>query len=464
MKAQNARGTRDFSPVEVKKRSYIINTIRKYFELYGFLPIETPAIENLSTLTGKYGEEGDQLLFKILNSRLHESKEKDKLRVEFEKMLEKPYNSELITERALRYDLTVPFARYVSQYRHTITFPFKRYQIQPVWRADRPQKGRYREFVQCDADVVGTDSVLMEVELISLINDAFSELRLPVVLKFNHRKILSGIINYAECEHLANEIIVWIDKIEKIGVEEVKKGISSLGVEEDKLERLFECLLVKGNSFEKVNQLKRIENRDIHKAIEDIEKVLNVVDEKDLNIEIEWDIKLARGLNYYTGLIFEAKAQAGSLTASILGGGRYDDLTSIFDLPGVSGVGISFGIDRIYDVMDELKLFPEEFNSLSPADVLIVYFEEKKEVLSYIFKLARMLRKENIRVEIYHKAEKMKKMMEYANKKQFKYVVIVGEDEMKQNKVSLKLMENGEQFILKIGEVIEYLNRSFQMQ
>lgn len=464
MKAQNARGTRDFSPVEVRKRNYIIHTIRTCFERYGFVPIETPAIENLSTLTGKYGEEGDQLLFKILNSRLNESKEKDKLRAEFEKMLEKPYNSEFITERALRYDLTVPFARYVSQYRHTITFPFKRYQIQPVWRADKPQKGRYREFVQCDADIVGTSSLLMEVELILLINEVFSELKLPVVLKINHRKILSGIIHYAGCDSWANEIIVWIDKLEKIGIDNVKKGLSGLGIEEKKINTLFECLLVKGTNQEKLNQLKTIAQSDIQKAVEDLEKVLGLIPQNELGIQLEWDLSLARGLNYYTGLIFEAKAQAGSLSASILGGGRYDDLTSIFDLPGVSGVGISFGIDRIYDVMEELALFPSHLYSASPADVLIVYFDSASAVLSYALKIAQTLRKENIRVEVYHQPDKMKKMLEYANKKQFKYVVIVGEEEWKQNKLSLKSMENGEQVVLEVDELIERLNLSLQMK
>lgn len=459
MKAQNARGTRDFSPVEVKKRNYIIDTIKKYYELYGYLPIETPAIENLSTLTGKYGEEGDQLLFKILNSRLHEHKNKSLLLEEFSKMLEKPYNSEHITERALRYDLTVPFARYVSQYRHQITFPFKRYQIQPVWRADKPQKGRYREFVQCDADAIGTSSLLMEVELIQLIHDVFTELKLPVTLKINNRKILSGIIEYIEASHLSNDIIVLIDKLDKVEASQIKSEMLSIGLNNEQINKLFEVITLKSNAFELIEKLKKIDNSQLQKGIDEIYYVLSfhkqnlLSPEKYFNIEL--DITLARGLNYYTGIIFEVKSNIGELKSSILGGGRYDDLTGIFDFPGISGVGISFGIDRIFDVMEEAQLFPDYLNNISPAKILLIYMDEK--FLPYTFDIAHQLRINNISVEIYHQKDKMKKCFDYADKKHFEFVGIIGESEVEKNIISLKNLISGEQKEIRTNDVIELL-------
>ncbi|HPQ07699.1 MAG TPA: histidine--tRNA ligase [Bacteroidia bacterium] len=455
MKAQTARGTRDFSPIEVKKRNYIIETIKRYFELYGYQPIETPAIENLSTLTGKYGEEGDQLLFKILNSRLHESKNKDLLLSEFSKMLEKPYNSEHITERALRYDLTVPFARYVAQYRHTITFPFKRYQIQPVWRADKPQKGRYREFVQCDADVIGTSSLLMEVELIQLINDVFSSLKIPVTLKINNRKIIAGIIESIGASEYFNELVVLIDKLDKADVDTVKSEMLKLGLNENQINKLFDYILLKNDNFEKLESLKSIDNTTLQKGIDEIYYILNFYRQNLLNIKLDFDVTLARGLNYYTGCIFEAKANVGNLSSSILGGGRYDDLTGIFDFPGVSGVGISFGIDRIYDVMSEANLFPEHLNNFPPAKVLLVFMDEAQ--ITYAFQIAQLLRKDYISAEVYHQKDKLKKCFEYASKKGFQYVGIIGEQEQQNKSIALKDITCGQQENLDLSQLIEKL-------
>lgn len=490
MKAQNARGTRDFSPAEVKRRNYIINTIKKHFERYGFVPIETPAIENLSTLTGKYGEEGDQLLFKILNSRLYESKNKEQLKVEFERMLEKPYNSELITERALRYDLTVPFARYVSQNRHNIVFPFRRYQIQPVWRADKPQKGRYREFTQCDADIIGTDSLLMEAELITLINDVFAEL-IPkgvflegypsVELHINHRKILQGIAEWFGVSDRFYEFTTILDKLDKISENEVKELLQNhLNIPSNKVNDFFEMLNDYNNQRIKKIELgvnpniantemwKNLADNLLHiansyalkKGIDEMNRVLELIDINGLEIVLKPNIKLARGLNYYTGMIFEAKTVASEpsspvLTSSILGGGRYDNLTGIFDLPGISGVGISFGIDRIYDIMEFLDLFKE--SSYTSADVLLVYLDEASQRTS--LRMADALRKKEIRVEVYHQPDRLKKVMEYANKKGFPYVGIIGEQERKENTISLKNMQTGEQKSITINELIIELSK-----
>lgn len=456
MRAQNARGTRDFSPSEVKKRNYIINTIRETFELYGFLPVETPAIENLNTLTGKYGEEGDQLLFKLLNSRLHENKNKEELKSEFEKMLCAPYNSELITERALRYDLTVPFARYVSQYRHQITFPFKRYQIQPVWRADKPQKGRYREFVQCDADAIGTSSLLMEVEFIQLINDVFTKLQLPVTLKINHRKIISGLLTeYIPEQKHHTAIITIIDKLEKIHHDEAVAELKQLGLSQDQIDALFNSIQLSGTPFEKLEKLKAIHNPLLQQGINEIYYILNFYKENLLNIQLELDIKLARGLNYYTGTIFEAKCNIGNLSSSILGGGRYDDLTGIFDLPNVSGVGISFGIDRIYDIMEDTQLFPDHLNTIYPAKILLIYFDESG--LKQCLKIAEQLRTAGISAEVYHQLDKLKKAMEYAHKKAYPYVGLLGEEEIRDATISIKDMRSGNQEKLSLYQLIQKL-------
>ena len=493
MKAQNARGTRDFSPLEVQRRTYIIHTIKKYFERYGFVPLETPAIENLSTLTGKYGEEGDQLLFKILNSRLHESKNKEQLKAEFERMLEKPYNSELITERALRYDLTVPLARYVSQNRHHIVFPFKRYQIQPVWRADKPQKGRYREFTQCDADIVGTDSLLMEVELIMLINDVFTELipqkgtneNLPSIeLHINHRRILQGLAEWCGVADKFYEFVAVLDQLDKTPVDEVKQLlINHLNILSRKINDLFEMLNDYDNQRRKKIELeihpnianietwKNLADNLLHlansyslkKGIEEMNKVLELIDLNALEILLKPNIKLARGLNYYTGVIFEAKTMVSEslsplMTSSILGGGRYDNLTGIFDLPGISGVGISFGIDRLYDIMDALSLFYEKkLEENTSADILLVYLDEESQRTS--LNMAQHLRKNGIRVEVYHQLDKLKKMMEYAHKKNFPYVGIIGEQERKEHTISLKDMKTGKQESTNIHELTTKLSK-----
>jgi len=481
MKAQNARGTRDFSPEEVKKRNFIIQTIQKHFERYGFLPIETPAIENLSTLTGKYGEEGDQLLFKILNSRLHESKNKDVLKQEFEKMLEKPYNSELITERALRYDLTVPFARYVSQYRHTITFPFKRYQIQPVWRADRPQKGRYREFVQCDADVVGTNSLLMEIELVSLINDVFEELfpKETIVLKLNNRKILQGIAEWMKVSDHFYSFVGIIDRLDKIDYSEFEKFLKNElnNINAQNIDAFIEIIINYKIREKKANTTREyIQNwfefmQDCYKNLlsgyihpeqqDEMLILLDGIDIEDLSIILQPDISLARGLNYYTGMIFEAKVLqskfgAEVISSSILGGGRYDNLTGIFDFPGVSGVGISFGIDRIYDVMEALHLFDDKKLNIYPAEILLVYLSNEDE--KYCLSMAKRLRKQGIRVDIYHQVDKLKKVMEYADKKKYPYVGIVGEEERINGLVSLKNMQTKQQEKISFENLVQQLN------
>jgi len=480
MKAQNARGTRDFSPEEVKKRNFIIQTIQKHFERYGFLPIETPAIENLSTLTGKYGEEGDQLLFKVLNSRLHESKNKDVLKQEFEKMLEKPYNSELITERALRYDLTVPFARYVSQYRHTITFPFKRYQIQPVWRADRPQKGRYREFVQCDADVVGTNSLLMEIELVSLINDVFEELfpKETIVLKLNNRKILQGIAEWMKVSDHFHSFVGIIDRLDKIDYSEFEKFLKNelKNINAQNSDAFVEIIINYKIKEKEANTtieniqlwnslmndlLKKSNSEHIKTGVEEMKYVLDRMDKEDLSIILQPDISLARGLNYYTGMIFEAKVlqskfDAEVISSSILGGGRYDNLTGIFDFPGVSGVGISFGIDRIYDVMEALRLFDDKKLNIYPAEILLVYLSNEDE--KYCLSMAKRLRKQGIRVDIYHQVDKLKKVMEYADKKKYPYVGIVGEEERINGLVSLKNMQTKHQEKISFENLVQQLN------
>ncbi len=455
MKAQTAKGTRDFSPIEVKKREYIIQTIKGFYELYGYLPIETPAIENLSTLTGKYGEEGDQLLFKILNSRLHEHKNKEKLLSEFNKMLDKSYNSEDISERALRYDLTVPFARYVSQYRHQITFPFKRYQVQPVWRADKPQKGRYREFIQCDVDCIGSTSLLCETELVLLINQVFEKLNLNVVLKLNHRKLLIAIIEHIGAGQWFNQIVTLIDKLDKVDSAIIKQDLIQLGLNTMQIEQLFTLISVNYNAQEKLQYFQtQLNSESAKKAIEDLNFIFNLIDTKKMHIQLDLDVKLARGLNYYTGTIFEVKALTDNFSASILGGGRYDDLTGIFDFPNISGVGVSFGIDRIYDVMNDLNLFPESLNKIAPAKVLISY--TSPEYITYALNTAQNLRNVGIATELYHQADKLKKQFEYANKKQFPYIIIIGDNEVQGNILTIKNMNTSEQKSVAASDVIKF--------
>ena len=446
------KGTRDFSPVEMVKRNYIFDLIKEVFRLYGFQPIETPAMENLSTLTGKYGEEGDKLLFKILNSGDFISKVSDEL-------LDEKNSNKLttkISEKGLRYDLTVPFARFVVQYQNEITFPFKRYQIQPVWRADRPQKGRYREFYQCDVDVIGSNSLLNEVELVQIIDDVFKRLKINTVIKINNRKILAGIAEVIGENDRIIDITVAIDKLDKIGLEKVNAELAEKGVSNEAIEKLQPILALEGNSIEKTEQLETIlANSEIGmKGVNEIKKLFSYLNNLSLQTEVELDLTLARGLNYYTGAIFEVKARDFEI-GSICGGGRYDDLTGIFGLPNVSGVGVSFGAERIYDVLTQMNLFPPK--STETTKVLFVNFGEKEE--AYCLPVLAELRKNGINAEIFPDNAKMQKQMNYANKKEIPFVVLAGESEMEAGKFTLKNMESGEQQLVSTTELTNFLFR-----
>ncbi|MEG1543803.1 MAG: histidine--tRNA ligase [Tannerellaceae bacterium] len=441
------KGTRDFSPEEMAKRNYIFNTIREVYHLYGFQQIETPAMENLSTLMGKYGEEGDKLLFKILNSGdcfadLSDSELLEHNPVKF---------AAKACEKGLRYDLTVPFARYVVQHRNEISFPFKRYQIQPVWRADRPQKGRYREFYQCDGDVVGSDSLINEVELIQIMDEVFHRFRIRVSIKMNNRKILSGIAEMIGEADKIVDITVAIDKLDKIGLEKVNEELRSKGLTQEAISRLQPIICLSGTNREKIATLKEaLACSEIgRKGIEEMEFILDRTDGLSIRSELELDLTLARGLNYYTGAIFEVKAldvQIGSIT----GGGRYDNLTGVFGMEGVSGVGISFGADRIFDVLNQLELYPAD--SLQTTQLIFVNFGEAEE--TYLLPLVAKVRAAGIRTELYPEPAKMKKQMGYADAKKIPYVAIVGETEKAEGKINLKNMLTGEQSLLNIDEVI----------
>lgn len=444
------KGTRDFSPEEMAKRNYIFDTIREVYKLYGFRQIETPAMENLSTLMGKYGEEGDKLLFKILNSGDFLSNFSD------EELADK--NSARFAakacEKGLRYDLTVPFARYVVQHRNEITFPFKRFQIQPVWRADRPQKGRYREFFQCDADIVGSDSLLNEVELLQIIDTVFTRFGIRVSIKLNNRKILSGIAEIIGQPEKIVDITVAIDKLDKIGLEKVNEELASKGLPQSAINQLQPIILLEGDNREKLSTLKNVLSASEIgvKGVEELEFILNRIDLTPLASELEIDLTLARGLSYYTGAIIEVKAldvQIGSIT----GGGRYDNLTGIFGLDNVSGVGISFGADRIFDVLNQLDLYPKD--SIKGTKVLFVNFGEKEE--EFILPMISKLRQANISTEIYPDNAKMKKQMSYADSNKIPFVAIVGEEEMAEGKIALKNMETGEQSKLTVEECIAVL-------
>ena len=458
MKPGIPSGTRDFSPEQMVKRNYIFDTIKKSFQRYGYLPIETPAMENLSTLMGKYGEEGDKLIFKILNSGDFLDKVDNALLLE--KDAKKLTNR--ISEKALKYDLTVPFARYVVQHQHEIIFPFKRYQIQPVWRADRPQAGRYREFYQCDADVIGSDSLINEVELVQLIDDVFTQLKVPVLIKINNRKILSGIAEVIGEKDKIVTITVAIDKLDKVGVDGVIKELQENEVSKEAIEKLKPLIAFEGTTTEKLDFLKQLLSSSPTglKGIDELTYVFNTVAacglSNDKN-ELELDITLARGLNYYTGAIFEVKAKVGKLTSSITGGGRYDDLTGIFGLPNMSGVGISFGADRIYDVLNELNLYPESV--AASTSLLFVSFGEAEQ--NYCLPLLAKARKEGINSEIYPEAKaKMKKQMGYADDKKIPFVVIVGSDEMQSGQLTLKNMRTGTQEKLTLEEVITHVKKT----
>ncbi|GHV04708.1 histidine--tRNA ligase [Bacteroidia bacterium] len=441
------KGTRDFSPEEMAKRNYIFETIREVFHLYGYQQIETPAMENLSTLMGKYGEEGDKLLFKILNSGDCFAGITD------EELLERnPIRfAAKACEKGLRYDLTVPFARFVVQHRNEISFPFKRYQIQPVWRADRPQKGRYREFYQCDADVVGSDSLMNEVELALIINEVFSRLKIRVSIKINNRKILSGIAEIIGEADKIVDITVAIDKFDKIGLEKVNEELRLKGLPEEAITRLQPIILLSGTNEEKIEELKKVlaASETGLKGVAELEYILNRLKGVNLQAGIELDLTLARGLNYYTGAIFEVKALDVEM-GSITGGGRYDNLTGVFGLDGVSGVGISFGADRIFDVLNQLELYPAD--SLQTTQVLFVNFGEKEE--EYLFPLLAEVRAAGIRAELYPEAAKMKKQMGYADTKKILYVALVGENEIAAGKINLKNMLTGEQELLTTDELI----------
>lgn len=444
------KGTRDFSPAEMARRNYIFDTVKAVFQLYGFQPIETPAMENLSTLMGKYGEEGDKLLFKILNSGDFISK------VDAEELLEK--NSirltNQISEKGLRYDLTVPFARFVVQYRNDISFPFKRYQIQPVWRADRPQKGRYREFYQCDVDIVGSDSLLNEFELVQIISDVFTRLNVNTVVKINNRKILAGIAETIGEAGRIVDITVAIDKLDKIGLDNVNAELMEKGVSETAVEKLQPILQLSGTTDEKLDQLEAvIGGSEIGtKGIDEVRKLFAYLNTATLNTEVELDLTLARGLNYYTGAIFEVKAKDVQI-GSICGGGRYDDLTGIFGMPGVSGVGISFGADRIYDVMNQLELFPE--SAVASTKVLFVNFGEQEE--AFCLPILSKLRQAGVNAEIFPEAAKIKKQMTWADRKNIAWVAVVGEQEMAEGKVNLKNMKTGDQKLVSPEELINIL-------
>ncbi|MBD9028180.1 MAG: histidine--tRNA ligase [Prevotella sp.] len=442
------KGTRDFGPVEMAKRNYIFNTIREVYALYGFRQIETPAMENLSTLMGKYGEEGDKLLFKILNSGDFRSG-----------ISAEDYSSDSAArlaarfcEKGLRYDLTVPFARYVVQHRDELQMPFKRFQIQPVWRADRPQKGRYREFYQCDADVVGSDSLLNEVELMQIVDEVFTRFGIRVCIKINNRKILTGIAEIIGEADKIVDITVAIDKLDKIGLDKVNDELRAVGLSEEAVEKLQPIIALSGSNEEKLETMRRVlaESETGLKGVEEVAFVLETLKNSQLHNEIELDLTLARGLNYYTGCIFEVKAldvQIGSIT----GGGRYDNLTGIFGMPGLSGVGISFGADRIYDVLGQLDLYPQE--TQSGVQLLFINFGAAEA--AHCLRLAAQARLAGIATEVYPDSVKMKKQMSYANAHNVPFVALVGETEMAEGRITLKNMTTGEQQSLTIEEAVK---------
>ncbi len=444
------KGTRDFTPAEMVRRNYIFDTIRSVFHLFGFRQIETPAMENLSSLMGKYGEEGDKLLFKILNSG-------DFLRDADPKLIEEGEYVKLasrICEKGLRYDLTVPFARFVVMHRNDLSFPFKRYQIQPVWRADRPQKGRYREFYQCDADVVGSDSLINEIELIQLIDEVFARLGVNITIKLNNRKVLAGIAELVGAPDKIVDITVAIDKIDKIGIDKVKEELAERGLSSEAIDKITPILSLSGSTAERITSLQSIlgENETGMKGIEELKEVIEGTERLGLRATLDLDFSLARGLNYYTGTIIEVKAQDVEI-GSITGGGRYDNLTGVFGLPGVSGVGISFGADRIYDVLNALDLYPSTIEGT--VKVMFTNFGPAEAARSLA--IIKQLREHGISAELYPDSAKMKKQMSRADTLKTPYVAIIGETELDNNTVALKNMSTGEQSSLTVDELIKTL-------
>ena len=443
------KGTRDFLPEVMVRRNYIFDTIKTVFKRFGFQPIETPSMENLSTLLGKYGEEGDKLLFRILNSGdFMSGVEQNGEPLQAEKIAGK------ICEKGLRYDLTVPFARFVVQYRDQIAFPFRRYQIQPVWRADRPQKGRYREFYQCDVDIVGSNSILNEAELVQIVDEVFNALKINVVLKINNRKVLAGIAEYIGKPDALVDITVAIDKLDKIGIDAVNAELAQKGLDEAAIEKLQPILFMKGDAREKFAQLKSLMSgiEVGEKGIEELETLFDYIDDMNVGIEYELDLTLARGLNYYTGAIFEVKAKDVAM-GSISGGGRYDNLTGIFGLQGVSGVGISFGADRIYDVLTELNLFPEKNGDIT--EVIFLNFGPKEE--RYCLPYLQQLRRNGVNAEIYPDSAKLQKQMKYADQRGIPVVVMAGEDEMNNKTFTVKFMKEGRQEKIEAEKLIEII-------
>ncbi len=458
-KASIPQGTRDFGPDVVRKRMYILNTIRSVFELYGFQPLETPAMENLDTLMGKYGEEGDKLIFKILNNGLDNPEKETQVREDFEKVLQGK-NNKGITERALKYDLTIPFARYVAMNHAQLVFPFKRYQVQPVWRADKPQKSRYREFYQCDADVVGSQSLLNEVELASIYHEVFTKLGLTgYELRINSRKVLAALAETCGGMDKMTDITVAIDKLDKIGLDKVKEELTSRGLSDDQVSLIEKYLNITGTNSEIITGLTQLigENPTGKKGIEELQLLTSAFNSPDSRLptsdyRLVLDPTLARGLNYYTGIIFEAKAPATVKVGSIGGGGRYDDLTGLFGVPNIPGVGISFGVDRIYDVMEELQLFPAEVH----VGTQVLFFNLGETESKKAFELLQQLRQKGIRGELFHEQAKFDKQFKYAEKKNIPYIVVLGEKELATAACNLKELATGKQQTISFTDLLTY--------
>jgi len=448
------QGTRDFGPDTVRKRNYIFDTIRNVFELYGFQPLETPAMENLDTLMGKYGEEGDKLIFKILNNGLNNPAKAKQAREDFEKVLEGK-NVTGITERALKYDLTIPFARYVAINHNTLTFPFRRYQVQPVWRADRPQQGRYREFYQCDADVVGSNSLLNEVELSIIYSTIFGKLGIDTEIKINHRKILLALAELCGGADKMMSITIAIDKLDKIGIDKVTEELSQKELNSEQITVIRKYLDIKGTNDEKIKRARELFNKNEtgNKGIAEIEYVISTLQtHHSLSAPPSIDFTLARGLNYYTGIIFEVKGPAKPDVGSLGGGGRYDDLTGLFGVPGIPGVGISFGVDRIYDVMDELGLFPADVH----IGTQVLFFNLGEEESRTAFRLLQELRKKGVSGELFHENLKFDKQFKYAEKKKIPYIIIIGNKELEENTCTIKNLATGRQETIAAGNLLNY--------